>query len=501
MDEPDHASEESEEPARDRSTEPSFEHEVEDPSGFVARLRALWRRNGNGDGVSFRTRVFGSPAFFRLWLAQAITSLGDWLGFLAILALASRVGGGSAGTSVGLVVAARIVPGFFFSAAAGVLIDRMDRKQVMVVTTVVRAGVVGVLPFVDSVWGLVFASLVLELATLMFAPAKEATVPNLVPVERLTSANSLSLAAAYGTFPVAAILFALLAKVADLLGSIDALDFLKTSQEALSFYGNVVCYLAAAFMITKVPIPKSHMPVHERDQAIDLGEVFIDLKEGWHFAFINPVVRSVMLGLATGLIGGGMLVPLGQLFASQVLGAGTSGYGVFVAALGLGVGGGIIGISARQNRIRKARAFVVSVFGAGVALLVGASMSTLELAALAACVMGMFAGAVYVLGFTLLHENVEDDLRGRVFAGLYTLVRLCVLLSMALGPMLVDPLDDLSNTLVDGRIDVGGFEIGVPGVRLTLWFAGCLMLLASVLAGMSLRARDPGRPPRAAVRS
>ena len=71
----------------------------------------------------------------------------------------------------------------------------MDRKQVMVASMLVRAPVVASLPFVDSVLGLVFASLVLELATLLFSPAKEATVPNLVPVGELPSANSLGLAA------------------------------------------------------------------------------------------------------------------------------------------------------------------------------------------------------------------------------------------------------------------------------------------------------------------
>jgi MFS family permease len=477
--------------AVDRSGERALDHDVEDPSGLVAKLRALGRGSSDGageaedDGGDFRTRIFGSPTYFRLWTAQAITSMGDWLGFLAIVVLASRIGGTSSSSSVGLVMAARIVPGFFFSAAAGVLIDRMDRKQVMVVTTMVRAGVVAVLPFVDSVWGLVFASLVLELATLMFSPAKEATVPNLVPTERLASANSLSLAAAYGTFPIAAALFALLAQFAEWLRNFSALEGM--SQATVAFYVNALCYIGAALIITRLQIPKDHIRLHEDDEtAIDLGDAFREIKEGWHYAFINPVVRAVNVGLATGLIGGGMLVPLGDTFATTVLGAGASGFGVFVTALGLGVGAGILVISARQATINKQRLFVLSVFGAGVTLIVGASMWTLELAALSVFVMGIFAGSVYVLGFTLLHENVDDELRGRVFAGLYTLVRLCLLLSMALGPFLADLLDGLSDSLFDGKINVG-IEISIPGVRLTLWLAGSIMLVAAVLAAKSLR--------------
>jgi MFS family permease len=459
------------------------DRDVDDPSEVVDALRALHDRPGQD--ASFIERAFGTPTFFRLWLAQALSSLGDWLGFLAILILASRLGSGAPGASVGLVMAARIVPGFFVSAGAGVLIDRMDRKQVMVASMLVRALVVASLPFVDSVVGLVFASLVLELATLFFSPAKEATVPNLVPIDKLTTANSLSLAAAYGTFPLAAALFALLAEVAEWLGGVQAFDSLRTSQEAVAFYANVVCYLASALIIYRLAIPRDHIRPHDDRAPIDLGQVFTEIKQGWQYAFITPVVRAVNVGLACGLIGGGMLIPLGQPFSEQVLRAGPSGYGVFVFALGVGTGAGVVCVSALQSRLRKARTFVLSLFCAGVALIVGVSMSTLELAAMWVAIMGVCAGSVYVLGFTLLHESVEDELRGRVFSGLYTLVRLCVLLAMAVGPLLADALDSVSDRLVDRRIDVG-FEASVPGVRLTLWLAGVIMLVAGALSAASL---------------
>jgi dTMP kinase len=477
------------------------EHDYDDPTELVGSLRSIGTRPA--EEQDFRDRIFGSPQYFRLWLAQAISSLGDWLGFLAILILANRLGAGAPGASVGLVMAARIVPGFFLSAGAGVLIDRMDRRQVMVVTMVVRAAVVATLPFVDSVLGLVFASLVLELATLFFSPALAALVPNVVPADKLTTANSLGLAAAYGTFPLGAGLFALLAKVAEWLGSIDALDALKTDQYAVAFYANVVCYVVSAILIYKLHVEQTHLAPDRRSAdrdadeqpSIDLSQVFTEIKQGWHYAFINPVVRSVNIGLACGLVGGGMLVPLGQTFSEDVLGAGPSGFGVFVFALGVGVAVGVIAVSVLQKRLRKVRTFVMSVWGAGIALLVGVSTSTLELAAVFVAVMGVCAGSVYVLGFTLLHENVEDELRGRIFAALYTLVRLCVLISMAIGPILADLFDGLSKNLVDRQVDLG-IEIAVPGVRITLWLAGVIMLAAGFLAALSLRGlRAGGQPP------
>src|SRR5580765_1042167 len=107
------------------------------------------------DRPSLHVRLFGSHMFFRLWLAQVVSSMGDWLGFLAITILAARVGGKSSSAAVGLVMAARIAPGFFLAPVAGVLIDRWDRKRVMVVCDLGRASVVATLPFVDTVGGLV----------------------------------------------------------------------------------------------------------------------------------------------------------------------------------------------------------------------------------------------------------------------------------------------------------------------------------------------------------
>jgi len=447
---------------------------------------------GQGDKPGFHVRMFGSTQFFRLWLTQVASATGDWLGFLAIAALAANIGGGSPEAAIGVVMSARIVPGFFLGPASGVIADRFDRKRVMVTCDVGRAAVLVTLPFVDTVYGLVFASLVLECFTLLWTPAKEASVPNLVPPDHLTTANSLSLVAAYGTLPIAAGLFSLLAKVSDGIGQIDALDGLRTNQEGVAFYVDAGTFLLSAFMISRLALPRiERRPIATSGRRIDFGRAFRELKEGWSFIFINPVVRAVNVGLATGLIGGGMLVPLGPVFSDRVLDAGTAGFGIFIFALGSGVAVGVVVLSVFQRHIPKARVFAGSVVVAGLSLLVAASMSALEFAALFVAILGVCAGSVYVLGFTLLHESVDDELRGRIFSALYTLVRFCVLLAFAVGPLLSDLLERLSRRFFDGHISVVGLDIAIPGVRLTLWLAGLIIVGAGVLAVLSLRAGQP----------
>src|SRR6187200_1920086 len=92
-----------------------------------------------GDKPGLHVRMFGSSQFFHLWLTQVASSIGDWLGFLAIAALAATISEKNPAASVGLVMSARIVPGFFLGPASGVVADRFDRKRVMVVCDIGRA--------------------------------------------------------------------------------------------------------------------------------------------------------------------------------------------------------------------------------------------------------------------------------------------------------------------------------------------------------------------------
>ncbi|MBK9180250.1 MAG: MFS transporter [Acidimicrobiales bacterium] len=453
-----------------------------------------------GDGglpPSLQVRLFGTHAFFRLWLSQVVSSLGDWIGFVAIVAVAGRVGGSSPEAAIGLVMSARIIPGLFLASVAGVLVDRWDRKRVMVVSDLGRALVLATLPFIDSVAGLVAASFLLEIGTLFWSPAKEASVPNLVPADHLTTANSLSLVAAYGTFPIASLVFAGLAKLAEVLSGFGPLGFLDLNQESLAIYFDVFTFVVSAAMIATLPLVRRTRVADGR--RIDLAEAFRELKEGWRFIAISPRVRAVMLGIGTGLIGGGMLVPLGPVFAQAALGSGPAGFGLLLTALGTGVAIGVVAVSALQSRLDKTQVFSFAVLGGGICLVAAASTSSLGPAFALVLGLGVCAGSVYVLGFTILQESVGDDLRGRVFSTLYALVRLCLLVSFAFGPFLATVLGRISTTLVEGEVSVGGAAFGLPGVRLALWLGGFIIIGAGVLAIRTFRSEGSAvlEPPPA----
>jgi dTMP kinase len=98
--------------------------------------------------------------------------------------------------------------------------------------------------------------------------------------------------------------------------------------------------------------------------------------------------------------------------------------------------------------------------------------------------LGVAAGSVYVLGFTILQTNVSDELRGRIFATLYTLVRFCMLLALTVAPILSQVLDGFSGHWFNRKV----LGVGIPGVRLTLWLGGFIIIGAGFLAVRSMRA-------------
>lgn len=429
-------------------------------------------------------RLFGSRAFFRLWLAGAISSLGDWIGLVAVISVAARVGRSSPEAAVGVVLAARVVPGFFLGSVGGVLVDRLDRKRVMVGCDVGRAVVLAFLPFVDTVWGLFLVSLLLEVLTLLWSPAKEASVPNLVRAQQLSTANSLSLAAAYGTFPLGSAVFAVLAKVAESLGRIDALRDLRINQEMLAIYFDVATFVVSGVLISRLELQRRD---GGRPGRIDLARTFVDFRDGWRFIGTNPVVRAVLIGIGTGLLGGGMVVPLGPTFSKEVLRGGPAGFGLLLTALGTGTALGVVSLSALQRRVPRHRIFSGAVLGGGVSMLAGAAMSSMLPALAFVTALGLCAGAVYVVGFTLLQENVDDEMRGRVFATLYTTVRFVLLAAMLLAPLLAGALDGLSRRVFGKRVVVLGLAVALPGTRLTLWLGGLLVVAAGVMATLTLK--------------
>src|SRR5438093_2792065 len=192
--------------------------------------------------------------FRRMWAVTTVSSLGDWLGVFALVqyvALLQKQNGqtGKAAFAVGGVLLFRVVPGLFFGPFAGVLADRFDRRRLMVTADIMRAGLIASIPWIRHLWALFLISAVMELLTLMWSPAKEATLPNLVERDELMTANQLSLITTYGTFPLGGALVAALSGISGLLSHIHAFATLKHHPTFLAFFFDGATFLFSVAIV------------------------------------------------------------------------------------------------------------------------------------------------------------------------------------------------------------------------------------------------------------
>ena len=413
--------------------------------------------------------------FLRFFVAQFVSSLGDWVGVVAIAILAVDIGNGPA--AVGSVMIARVLPGFIVGPLAGVLVDRWDRKRTMVTADLMRAVLIFSLPFFPSLLYLLVASVVLESLTLIWGPAKDAALPHFVKRSELTHANSLSLMAVYGPWPLASVVFALLATLAAFLATTVApLEGLRGNTEALALWIDSLTFGFSALMVSTLSIPRSV----RRAERLDFSVVKRDLAEGLGFVVTHKRVRPWMLGIALTFTAAGAVFSLGVVFVEEVLNASQDrGFPFLVGFLGTGMIIGLLAVGMLVKRIQKDVLFSSSILLLGIGLIALASVNSLNTAIPIASALGFFGGTAYSTGYSLMHENTEDALRGRTFGAAYTIIRIGTLLGLGVFPFVAEAI---------GNHEIGDYRI--PGTRSTLWLAGLVAIGGGFLSMRAIRARS-----------
>ncbi len=431
--------------------------------GLVAKIRAVLRIRD----------------FRKLWLSMSLSSFGDWLGLLAITATATSLvdGFAAANFALGGVLLFRLLPAIVLGPVAGAFADRFDRRKTMVVTDIIRFGLFASIPLVDNLVWLFVAQFLIEAFSLFWIPAKDAAVPNMLRKDQLEPANQLSLVTTYGLTPVlAALVFAVLNSTDGWLErSLPAVD-----QVDLALYLNALTFLVAAIVIWNLPSISGRRAAGAGGQQ----ESFLgSLRRGFSFAGHTPLVRGLVVGITGAFMAAGVIIATGQAFANA-LGGGESAYGLLFGAVFIGLGLGIaLGPSIAHDLARE-RIFGIAIVGAGIMVVLMAWTFTLWVALLLVVLMGFFAGIAYLAGFTLLGTEVQDEVRGRTFAIVQSLVRAALILSLAVVPFGVGLIGRHS-------VDLGAVTVPVTGERVMLLVAGLLAVGVGVLA---YRQMDDGRP-------
>jgi dTMP kinase len=413
-------------------------------------------------------------------LVLGVASLGDWLGLLASsLFAAQQVSSAKAqGFAFGGVIAVRLLPALVLGPIAGVLADRFDRRVTMVTCDLIRFVLFASIPLaavltkngaVIIAWTAI-ATFMVEAVTMVWLPAKDASVPNLLPRGRLETANQLTLATTYGVTPVAAaLLLAALTKGLSGVAESTGLSFLQPV--AFSLYFLSFTRIATAFVVF-FGIREISGRTRERRQA--QPGVLREFLDGWAYVGKTKLVRGLVLGILAAFAGGGMVVGSAQFYAKS-LGGGDATFSILFAMIFVGLGLGIAAGPRAIGALSRRRWFGLSIVLAGVSVGALAFAWHLAIAVIFVLLVGIAAGMAFLSGTTLLGGEVADSVRGRVFAFVNMSTRVVLMLAISVASVIVGVGDNR-------QVRVGDMSVSVSMTRVLLLAAGVVGVLAGIAA-------------------
>jgi MFS family permease len=431
-----------------------------------------------GEAVETRAiEVLRNRPFLALWLAQALTQVG---GNMVLYGLTERVYSLTGSTSaVSLLILTFLVPAVLLSAVAGVYVDRLDRRLILIVTNLLRAVMFGLLFFVGDNLGLILLlNAAISTVTTFFAPAEAAMIPVLVRRGQLLAANgifTLTLNAAF------ALGFALLGPLVVNLTSPQVLVLVVAA-----------CYLLAMVLTVTLPPAPPLVDIQPHGLAVREASVAVEstlgqLREGMSFIRANRSITwsLVYLGITASLIG--VLGVVGPAFAQQALGLSAKDFVVIVLPLGIGVVTGILILNSYGRLLSRRRTIETGLIllGAFLAILSAAgpvtrflqhvtSVSPIDVSSLitllsVVIVLAFLAGIAYasvaITAQTQLQEDLPQEVRGRVFGVLNMLISTASFLPIIIFGLIADVISTTAVVFVVAIAIAGSGILSALGRR------------------------------------
>lgn len=340
-----------------------------------------------------------NPDFRRLYLASFISLGGDWFLLVALFDLVIELTGSA--LSIAVLIVSQEMPFFLMSPVGGAIVDRLDRRKVMIWCDVVRAGLcLGFLLVNDAstLWiGFVLLACLSSFSA-VFDPASSAAFPNLVASEDLGPANAL-----FGS------LWGTMLALGAAAGGIVAATLGRDTAFVVD---------ASSFVVSALLLARIHRPFNEaRVEGVEHPSVLRATVETMRYARRDHRVFALLsVKGGFGLVAG--VLVLISVFAENVYEAGAIGIGVLMAARGVGaLIGPFLGRWAAgegDRRLFTAIAMALAVFGLGYTAF-GVAPSLL-LAAPTVAIAHLGGGAQWTLSSYGLQRVVDDRIRGRIFA-------------------------------------------------------------------------------------
>lgn len=398
------------------------------------------------------TRVTASPfAVFRnrdftwIWTGQLVSTIGSSLTSLAASILIFRLTGSA--LSVGLMLMATAAPSLFVGLIAGVFVDRMDRKRIMVVVDLVRAVLVALIPFLvrlDIAWLYVLIALTSAVGQ-FFEPAHASVLPEVASEEELAAANSFIAISSFGS---TAIGFA----ASGLIASRFPIEW--------AFYLDGLSFLASALCIMMVRI--SPLQVEGRTS---VATVLNNLREGADFLWNKPILRSLLVVNIPLLLGFGLWNVLLLPFAERALGATEFEYGLQEGLTSVGFVIASFLMARWADRLREGQWIALSYIGMGLIAALYSRTASIPVAILLVTITGFLNAPSAIARKLAFQRNARREIRGRAFSAFFVTRDVVLLLGMAAAG-LADLIDIRLLMLISGALVLasGAIALVIPGL-------------------------------------
>ena len=405
-----------------------------------------------------KVKIFSRSQFSILWWSGSLSSFGDWATLFASVALASQLGSetGNSGITAVVPVVARIIPAFL-SSFAGLMADRMNKKNIMIFTDLSRMLIVLFLFFATSLVQLFIVNFLTEIFSLMRQPSRESIVPEIVNKENLVKANSLFAIGTYATLPIASILFALIAdiRVPDFIS-----NFGNGWSGSIIFIFDAFTFFLSAYLLVFLKT-KSVKPT-QRNQ----GFVLKEFKEGLNYFYSNQEIRNITVSISLSLFAAGSLFILGHTFLTIDLGFTESSFGFMIASFGTGIIFSMVTFSYFISSFSRV-SFVIGLcmLSTGISLYTAFISTEFINILLSIFISGVGTGGVYLLTISFLQATTDEKMRGRVFGNFYTIGRIALLLSFLTSGLAANYLDPLfASSGVETVLKISSLLILISGL-------------------------------------
>jgi len=406
------------------------------------------------NGKTGMLTVLRNRDFLALWLSQLISKVGDNFAVVAALVLINELAA-KTGLAVVVIAAAMTIPQLF-ALASGVFVDRFSRKTVMIVTDFLRAGVI-LLPLLVQKPGhlyiLYLAAFALMGLGAVFIPARNASIPTMVPEDHLLTANALIQATEL---------------VSLIAGASLATLVISLTSTSTAFVVDAFTFLISGLLLLAVRIPQDRAPAIASAPVGEFRKFWSAFTDGVRYIASNKDLLHLMAITTVATLGLSATVLLAAAYFKQLLGISAQYLGLLQATEGLGMALGAVLISAYASWARSRQIVSITMIVLGAGILVFALAPVYWLVLVGALVVGLCVVSARTTLAAMTQALVPDSQRGRVESAMVTVI--------GIGTM--------------GALIMAGILGDVVGPESVFVFTGIVVLLAGIASIFALRGAE-----------